>query len=705
MSKDKEIHFFGRRAEEALQWEDAVTHKDWFEKELVLLDGVERGSFRVDTAPHTEDVLEDADKPEVNRITLMWASQTTKTTLGIGILFKNIGTSYDNGFVMFPTANSLPKMVKFKFKPQLKGCEVLTRRIEDYSQDEGDRKNSFIYNTGRNLMAVLSTVATKSITARWMVFDECAEMDIAVVNEAEERAKTFTSIGYKSVRTSTQIHPNDAINHSFLTSEVKKRRYVPCPKCSHLFYPLPKDFKFRSLEDYKAYVGRAESEEVPHYEIMADYVPFASQDPYLECPECNYRISDEERIKMILEKKLVWKQVKPTQKDDEQIVYEIVPEEDEKDTYRSVGFDINTMCIHNVPMAEFVRKTIECQYGKPHEKDALFDKFYVGYWNIIYTPSSAKKVIKNDILLLSHGYGDKIVPPDTHALHLGVDLQKDRLYYKVNAFAYGEDMILKTVEYGELYSDGVGNDFKALREIIGDTFYDPDGKPHFIRSVGIDIRGFSLKDKESRSNEALDFIFDYAEDLKYNGVVDWDKFIYPMMGEDKLEARYEIQGYKTRPRQRDDDTGEVTKINDIVFSNLRIKNILFNMMERGIKKAKAEPGEPAETYDRMLYYINEEAVRQAEERSKLPSHEQRSKHSLEAHLTSEHLTYKILSTGKPAKEQSYEKKYDGVRNDWLDCDTMTIAQALLLDTYRTPLPKEETGDNSDYLDKLSKAIL
>jgi len=702
MSKSNEINFLGRRAEASLVWEDAVSNKDWFEKELVLLDGVERGAFRVDTAPHTEEVLEDADKPTVNIMTLMWASQTAKTSIGLGILFKNIACTYDNGFVMFPTATSLPRLVKFKFKPQLKGCELLTTRIEDYSQDEGDRKNSFIYNTGRNLMAVLSTVATKSITARHMVFDECAEMDISVINEAEERAKTFTSIGYMSVRTSTQIHENDAINHSFLTSEVKKRRYIPCPNCDHLFYPLPKDFKFRSLEDYKTHVGKGEKEEVPYYEIMADYVPYASQDPHIECPECSYRIYDAERVKMILDKKLIWKQVTPVQKEDEQLIYEI--SKTEKTSYKSVGFDINTMCIHNVPMEEFVRKTIQCEHAKPHERDALFEKFYVGYWNIIYTPASAKKVLKNDILLLSHGYGDRIVPPGTNALHLGVDLQKDRLYYKVNAFAYGEDMILKTVEYGELFSDGVGNDFKALKEIIEGSFLDAEGETYFLRSVGIDIRGFSLKDKESRSNEALDFIFDYAEELKYNGVVDWDKFIYPMKGEDKLEARYEIQGYKVRPRQRDDEQGEVTKINDLVFSNLRIKNILFNMIERAIAKAKAQPEEPAYRYDRQLYYINEEAVRQAEERAKLPPQERRTKHSLEAHLTSEHLTYKILKTGKPAKEKSYEKKYEGVRNDWLDCDTMTITQALLMDTYRTPPPKEEIEDNSTYLDRLSKAI-
>ena len=697
MSSDNVIHFLGKRAEEAMVWEDAVSSKDWFENEIVLLDGVERGAFRVDTAPHTEEVLHDADKPDVDRITLMFASQTAKTTVGLGLLFKNIATSYDNGFVMFPTATSLPRLVKFKFKPQLRGCAVLTQRIEDYSQDEGDRKNSFIYNTGRNLMAVLSTVATKSITARWMVYDECAEMDIATINEADERAKTFTAIGFKSIRTSTQIHESDAINHSFLTSEVKKRRYIPCPHCGELFYPLPKDLKFRTLEDYKAHTGKGANEDIPLYEIMADYVPYASKDPYLECPECSYRIYDHERVKMILDKKLVWKQVVPVQKEDEQIVYEIA--KTEKTYYKSVGFDINTMCIHNVPMAEFVRKTIECEYAKPHEKDALFEKFYVGYWNIIYTPASAKKVLKNDILLLSHGYGDRVVPPDTAALHLGVDLQKDRLYYKLNAMAYGDDMILKTVEYGELFSDGVGNDFKALRSVIEDFYYDPDGKVHQIRSVGIDIRGFSLKDKDSRSNEALDFIFDYAEELRQLGLVDWDKFIFPMMGEDKLEPRFEIQGYKTRPRQR-----EETKLTDLVFSNLRIKNKLFSMIERGINKAKAKPDEPAATYDRQLYYINEEAVRQAEERAKLPPQERRTKHSLEAHLTSEHLTYRILSNGKPAREKSYEKKYAGVRNDWLDCDCMTIAQALLLDTYRTPKPKDEILDESRYFSKLKGAI-
>lgn len=706
MKSNNDMYYLGERAEDALQWEDWVSHKDWFEKEIVLSDGVERGTFRVDTAPHTEEILEDADKTHIRMMALMFASQTAKTTVSIGILFKNIATGYDNGFIMFPTAASLPRLIQFKFRPQLKGCEVLNNRITDYAQQEGDRKNSFIYNTGRNIMAVLSTVSTKSITARYGVYDECAEMDMATINEADERFKTYSTIGYKSIRSSTQIHRFDAINESFNSAEVKKRRFFICPSCAEAFYPMPEHFNFKSLNEYMEERGYEETHHVPKFEIMSDYVPFASKDPYLECPHCKHRITDEDRVNLILDKKLAWKQVVATQiTEEDDINYMIVPEDEVKSYYESVGYDINTMCIHNVPMKEFVRKTIECQYAEPHERDVLFGKFYIGYWNLIYTPKSTTVLRKDDILLTSTGLADRIVPLNTSALHLGVDLQKDRLYYKLNAFAYGDGIILKTVEYGELYSNGVGNDFKSLSEIIEDTYLDTDGNSYKITSVGIDIRGFSLEDKDSRSNEALNYIFDYALKLKQYGVIDWDRFIFPMMGEHKLEARFEVQGYKVRARKRASGNNDDITINDLVFSNMRIKTILFSMLERSIDKAKSQHGELANGYDRMLYHVNEEAVRQFDERQKLSNVDRRDKHSLESHLSSEHLTYKILSNGKPAKEQTYEKKYSGIRNDWLDCDCMTIAQSFLLDTYRTPTPTEEKLDKNTMFMRLKDAIM
>jgi len=393
------------------------------------------------------------------------------------------------------------------------------------------------------------------------------------------------------------------------------------------------------------------------------------------------------------------------------------------------------MCIHNVPMAEFVRKEIECQYAKPHLKNGLYEKFYVGYWNKVWKDKEKKEVKKNDILLLTNGIGYRELTEDeyaltknrrfvgyahndTNAIHIGVDLQKDRLYYEVLGVRYSSPddevhgMICDIIEYGELFSNGVGNDFKQLKVIIESIFESPDGGRHQVTSVGIDIRGFSLEEADSRSNEAINFIFDYAEMLRDYGVVNWDKFIFPMMGQDKiLEQRYEVQGFKTRQRARVkeiDGTKIETKLTDVVFSNKAIKDIVFKIIERGIEKAKASEDEVAYKYDRKLLYITDFALDDFEQRQELPYEKRRDKHSLENHLTSEKLTYKKGKNGKPTNELIYQKIYDGVRNDYLDCLCMAITQSIMLDTYRTPKPKEvEVREESvsSPIDRLKNSLM
>ena len=696
--------FIGDRTKKIWKWEKFQTMAKWFESNIELKKGKVRGKFKTSTAPHTREIFKALDTKHVNIVTLKVSSQTQKTTTGLGAIMKWIDTDYHDLFFMIPRANEIKKFLNFKVQPMIDGCPVVKEKMRDYRQDEAERKNSFFYKTAQNLFAVVSTNDTKSITVKYGVFDEVAEFQDGIVEEALERMKEYGK-DFKALITSTQEDENDAINHFYNISEAKYRYHMFCPHCEDYFYPMPEHLKFISLENYKIELGYLENEDIDYNTIMSDYKPYASRNSYLECPCCHSKITDKERVEVIKSDKGRWFQVVATQKtDDDEVTWGIA--KTPKTYYESVGFDLNSAMALRVPLQKIAEKEIECAYAKPHLKDALYRKFYVGWWNLLYTSKALKKTTKNDILLLTNKLPLSECHNDTNAIHIGVDLQKDRLYYEILGVRYAEDIVADIPEYGELYSDGVGNDFKELEKIIESDFYTSDGRKLKVRSVGIDIRGFSLEEKDSRSNEALDFIFDYAKKLKDHGVIDWDKFIYPMMGQDKLEERHEVRGYKTRVRERDvvSYTGEVEtlKLNEIVFSNMAIKTILFKMIERGIEKAKASDGDTAYEYDRKLLYVTDYMTEQHEERQKLSPQERRTKHSIESHLSSEHLTYKILKSGKPASEETYEKKYQGVRNDWLDCTVMGIVQSIMLGTYRSEKPKEKPKIN--FKDRLKGAI-
>jgi len=713
------LSFVGERTKKIFKWIRFQKMSDWVESNVVLNKGAIRGKFQVRTAPHLYEVMNILDKKHINVVTLKVASQTQKTTIGISFLLKQIDCDYHDVGIMFPRASDMKKMINFKITPAIDGCKSVKLKMEDYRQDEKERKHSHYYKTAQNMFAILSANETKSITLKCMVFDEASEFPAGVISEALERLKEY-GLDSKALITSTQIHEDDEVNHFFNISEVKMQYQLYCRHCSDHFYPSPEHLVFPTIAEYKEKFGRDENERISYNEIMSDYKPYASRKAHLICPNCSHEITDKERRDDILDGKCKWFQVEAVQKDEnDEIIWQKVKKE--KEYYESIGLDANTIIAPRVPLQKIAEKEIECKYAEPHKRGTLYDKFYVGYWNRIYKPKNSSKATKSDILLLANGLGyreltaeqhqdtpnrDFIGVPhnDTNAIHIGVDLQKDGLYYAVLGFRMAEDMTVDIIEYGKLYHNGFKDDTRQLKYIMEHSFETPNGDMIGVESTGIDIRGFKLNDdvkggEKSRSQDIVDFIFDYSEQLRDYGVVNWDKIVHPMMGnkdlkgnDKELSARYEVTGYLTRPRKRTkevDGVEETTILNDIVFSNRATKDRLFKMIERGIEMAKASDGDKEYKYDRNLLYIPDYALDDFDRRQLLPHAERMNKHSLENHLTSERLSYKLDKNGKPTDVLLYQKVYEGVRNDWLDCCCMAITQSLLHKTYNTPKPEIE----------------
>ena len=236
------IRLFGKRLNDVLEWRELITPKDWFESNIDLTKGKTRGYFNTAETPHLYKVFETADKKEVKIIVLRVASQTQKTTFSLGMLMYWIDTDYHDMFYMIPRANDLKKFLAFKIKPFIDGCKSVKKKLEAYVMNEKERKNSFFYKTATNLFAIISANDTKSITTKYGVFDEAAEMDIDIIEEALERFKDYGG-EHKVIIVSTQIEEDDAVNHYFNTAEAKYMYHLKCKHCEEYFIPAPKDLK------------------------------------------------------------------------------------------------------------------------------------------------------------------------------------------------------------------------------------------------------------------------------------------------------------------------------------------------------------------------------------------------------------------------------------------------------------------------------
>ena len=684
------INIFGNRLRTILKWQELISPKDWFEKNIELIKGKVRGLFKTSEVPHLYKVFELIEKKEVNILVLRVASQTQKTTFSLGMLMYWIDTDYHDMFYMIPRANQLKKFLSFKIAPFLDGCKVVKKRLQEYSLSEKERKNSYFYKTDKNLLAILSANDTKTITTKYGIFDEASEMDIATIEEALERFKDYGD-DWKVIILSTQIDEDDAINYYYNTTEVKYMYHLKCVHCGDYFVPTPEHLKILSIDEYKKAVG---VEDISEDGLYSDYLPYASRRAYLECPICNSKITNKEKNKVIANNECEWFAVIREKLENGDYFYKRV---DEKDYFESVGVDLSSMLSKKVSIKKFAEKELKARLEKhPSTRQDLYEKFYAGWWNLIYKSNSGDIVKKNDVLNICNEYEFGIVPDNVCALHMSLDLQKDRLYYEVDGVEYSEDdydngIVTNVIEYGELYAGLDGQDFKDARRILEKPYYDKDGNEYKIMSIACDIKGFSQEDADSRSNEMLNFIFEYAKELKDYGVTDYDNFVHPCYGVDSFRnPQHEAQGYKLQDFKRVVDGEEIT-IKGIIFSNKKIKDIHYNMIKRTIQKAKG--AKEAQNYKGMLKYVTKEMLIRWEERQALPPKDRREKHSLEAHLTSEVYTYVKDKNDKLTNKKAWQKRYPSARNDFFDTGNMIIAQIYAHDTYRTKKPKEQATIN------------
>ncbi len=680
------IKLYGKRVNNLLKWQELIGVKDWFEKNINLTKGKTRGLFKTSEVPHLYKIFEIADRKEVKLIVLRVASQTQKTTFSLGMLMYWIDTDYHDMFYMIPRANDIKKFLNFKIKPFIDGCKSVKNKLEEYVLSEKERKNSFFYKTATNLFAVISANDTKSITTKYGVFDEAAEMDISIIEEALERFKDYGG-EYKVIIVSTQIDEDDAINHYFNTAEIKYMYHLKCVHCEEYFIPGPEHLKIMTIDEYKKEIGK---DDLTDDELLSDYLPYASRRAYLECPHCSSKITNKDKNKVIANNKCEWFPVSREKLENGDFIYKRV---DEKQYFESVGFDLNSMLSKRVSIKDFAERELKCRLQKnPAEREEMYKKFYVGWWNRVYKTKNSEILNKNEVLEICNEYAFGVVPKDTAALHLGVDLQKDRLYYRIDAVEYQKDdfesgIISHIIEYGELYAGFDNQDFKELENIINRIYKDKEGKEFKITSVGCDIRGFSKDDESSRTNAMLDFIFNFAYHLKSYGVLDYDNFIHPMYGVDNFSnSMHEAQGYRIQDFKRAVN-GEELKIKGIVFSNEKIKRIQNNMIKNAIAVKKGK-----KIKSNLLFATNEMCIR-FNERMQLPPKDRLDKHSLEAHLSSEIYTYLRDKNGKLTNKKGWVKRNPSVRNDYWDCGNMIIAQIYAHDTYRIKKLEEEKPVN------------
>ena len=278
---------------------EAESVNAWAERELYLSAKItERaGMFSSDGCEYMREPLECFRDPSVAEMTLMFSTQTGKTTiLSVGLAY-SIDCNPRRAMMAFPTDDVARRFVKSRWQPMADDAECIRRHAGTGTADITNFAQNYdtatVFFTG---VGSASKVSSEPIAL--LIEDEIDKFPLETDREAdarslaEERTKSFA---YKLiVRSSTPTTSDGNICTSFKQSD-QRYYFIPCPHCGGM---ITLDFR----KCCRWYVREDDGDEWD--------INLVRQTAHIECPECGATITEREKRAAIARGE--WRPTNPT---------------------------------------------------------------------------------------------------------------------------------------------------------------------------------------------------------------------------------------------------------------------------------------------------------------------------------------------------------------------------------------------------------
>lgn len=562
------LRYVGRRLKDAYKREPKLSTREWFETHIIINNSQVSpitGKFNVKYSPHLIKLMDLWDIPKNREFYAKWSAQAAKSFFIVGLSAKRLDTEPANVLYMQPIKDDIPKIVDVKIEPLLRCIPRLWKKFEDYKFDESVRAKREIKRlAGGNLIVTGSGVKDrKSLTVPMIVFDEAAEFESGTIAEAKDRTKTFTKFFPKIFGASTIVHPNDEICSAYDSCEAKLEWRYFCSHCGFDFYPGAKTFKYITELEYANSLGITLDQV-----NKASYIGVAKASAHVKCPNCEYKIDNDEKDRMIFNGGMDW----------------VFIEGDESAT--SYGVSMNSLGSYFINFETLAEELI-----KADEIESKVEKIYRSWFNEFYE-RKINEVEENDLLLLGNSLQKWTIPKDFIRAYMGVDTQKDHFWWEVKAYCYGKEC--------HSIAHGRAETFDDLEKIweIGQNLVSEYGEVFQIDKLGIDRRGYN-QDGVKRTDEVDRWVREMT--IKYRRGD--EPRIYATEGEPKLtgDAPYRISTRKDESPNRVKVDTKVMKL-----SNLYLKSSIRTAMSNTIEMRKSDT--PEEWANAPKFFVNQTTI-------------------------------------------------------------------------------------------------
>jgi phage terminase large subunit GpA-like protein len=269
---------------------------DWAKENCILRDNISEMPGALHVFPYAREPLDAMADPGVNKVTLCWASQCSKTTTmyaGVGYLLAEFPK--DSLWIM-PSAENARRFSKNRWLPFVQDCKPLRAMCPLSSSGRVDSDK--ITNMVQEFIGATMTFAgagsennVKSAPVANLILDEIDEIDREIRLAALERVKGRRE--HKIIQTSTPVEETGGIWEEYNYGD-QRRYFMACPHCGELIefawqYRDDKGLLKYSLQwdgDAKLDDGTWDFERV-------------AETAHIVCPKCGGKITDADKIKMI----------------------------------------------------------------------------------------------------------------------------------------------------------------------------------------------------------------------------------------------------------------------------------------------------------------------------------------------------------------------------------------------------------------------
>lgn len=223
-----------------------LTVTEWAEQNRRLAgnESAEPGPYRVSRTPYAREPQDcmSARSP-VEEVVLMWAAQTSKTTVMLNCLGAAIGTNPGPIMVVWPTNSVAKRNSRQRIAPLLSESDQLASKVAaNRSRDKANTTLLKEFDGGILVIAGANSAADlRSTPVRDLYLDEVDNFPLDVDGEgdpsklAEARQTTFAR--KKRLRSSTPTTKDfSRIEGAYIASD-RCRYHVPCPHCG-AYQPL-----------------------------------------------------------------------------------------------------------------------------------------------------------------------------------------------------------------------------------------------------------------------------------------------------------------------------------------------------------------------------------------------------------------------------------------------------------------------------------